>query len=238
VIRSPIVRPRAGLVRLRWLSHVGETRQQRKSSQVGALHSSRGSMPQKEPELIPRRSVRPPASSSTDERCFTPPSVTSSGAHLHTPAPTKGSNGWVSRFDDRWRRLMASVVPRFRTFDDDLRLIDPSLRRIILAQARAFATMPCVLPLPLQTRAVAHSASPQPQRNPSHPRDIRRTRSSVVPTTCLRAQRRRTMTEKMSGDGRRWKKWLWVYLAAGAVAYLVVYLVFFHHGGGGSGFGY
>jgi hypothetical protein len=46
------------------------------------------------------------------------------------------------------------------------------------------------------------------------------------------------MTEKMSGYGRRWKKWLWIYLAAGAVAYLVVYLVFFHQGGGGSGFGY
>ena len=46
------------------------------------------------------------------------------------------------------------------------------------------------------------------------------------------------MTEKMSGYGRRWKKWLWIYLAAGAVAYLVVYLVFFHHGGGGTGFGY
>ena len=40
------------------------------------------------------------------------------------------------------------------------------------------------------------------------------------------------MTEKMSGYGRRWKKWLWIYLAAGAVAYLVVYLVFFHQGGG------
>ena len=46
------------------------------------------------------------------------------------------------------------------------------------------------------------------------------------------------MTEKMSGYGRRWKKWLWIYLAAGTVAYLVVYLVFFHHVGGGSGLGY
>lgn len=46
------------------------------------------------------------------------------------------------------------------------------------------------------------------------------------------------MTEKTSGYGRRWRKWLWLYLAAAAVAYLVVYLVFFHHGGGGGSFGY
>jgi hypothetical protein len=48
---------------------------------------------------------------------------------------------------------VASVVPRFRRFDDDPRLIDASLRRI-LDQARAYASMPCVLPLPLQTQAV------------------------------------------------------------------------------------
>ena len=62
----------------------------------------------------------------------------------------------ISRFDDRWCWLVASVVPRFRRFDDDMRLIDPSLRRI-LAQARAFATMPCVLPLPLQTQVAPRS---------------------------------------------------------------------------------
>ena len=67
----------------------------------------------------------------------------------------RGGYTWprISRFDDRWCWLTASVVPRFRTFDDDMRLIDPSLRRI-LAQAHAFATMPCVLPLPLQTQVV------------------------------------------------------------------------------------
>jgi hypothetical protein len=48
---------------------------------------------------------------------------------------------------------VASVVPRFRRFDDDMRLIEPSLRRI-LDQARVFASMPCVLPLPLQTQVV------------------------------------------------------------------------------------
>jgi len=36
--------------------------------------------------------------------------------------------------------------------------------------------------------------------------------------------------------GSRWKKWVLIYLAVGAVAYLVVYLVFFHHGGAGGGY--
>lgn len=41
------------------------------------------------------------------------------------------------------------------------------------------------------------------------------------------------MTEGRSpGYGSRWKKWLLIYVAVGVVAYLVVYLVFFHHGGG------
>ena len=47
------------------------------------------------------------------------------------------------------------------------------------------------------------------------------------------------MAQNASGYGRRWKKWLGIYLAVGAVAYLVVYLLFLHHGGGGGGgFGY
>ena len=78
-------------------------------------------------------------------------SLTRGAGHL------RGGHTWprISRFDDRWCWLVASVVPRFRRFDDDRRLIDPSLRRI-LAQARAFATMPCVLPLPLQTQVARH----------------------------------------------------------------------------------
>jgi hypothetical protein len=46
------------------------------------------------------------------------------------------------------------------------------------------------------------------------------------------------MASEGSGYGRRWKKWLAIYLAVGAVAYFVIYLAFFHHGGGGSGFHY
>jgi len=51
----------------------------------------------------------------------------------------------ITRFDDRWRWLETSVVPRFRRFDADMRLVDASLRRI-LEQARHYASMPCVLP--------------------------------------------------------------------------------------------
>jgi hypothetical protein len=46
------------------------------------------------------------------------------------------------------------------------------------------------------------------------------------------------MAQRWSGYDGRWKKWLAIYLAVGAVAYLGVYLLFFHHGGGGGGFGY
>jgi hypothetical protein len=51
----------------------------------------------------------------------------------------------ITRYDDRWRWLVTSVIPRFRRFDADTCLIDASMRRI-LAEARAFASTPCVLP--------------------------------------------------------------------------------------------
>ena len=51
----------------------------------------------------------------------------------------------ITRFDDRWRWLVASVVPRFRRFDADTRLVDASLRHIC-DEARDFASTPCVLP--------------------------------------------------------------------------------------------
>ncbi len=52
----------------------------------------------------------------------------------------------ITRLDDRWRWLVMSVVPRFRRLEADSRLIDANLRRIS-AEARAYASMPCVLPL-------------------------------------------------------------------------------------------
>jgi hypothetical protein len=41
------------------------------------------------------------------------------------------------------------------------------------------------------------------------------------------------MAQKQSGYGSRWKKWLAIYLAVGAVVYVLVYLLFFRGGGGG-----
>ena len=52
----------------------------------------------------------------------------------------------ITRLDDRWRRLVMSVVPRFRRLEADRRLVEANLRRID-AEARVYASMPCVLPL-------------------------------------------------------------------------------------------
>ena len=51
----------------------------------------------------------------------------------------------ITRFDDRWRWIEASIVPRFRRFDADARLVDASLRRIF-DDARNYASHACVLP--------------------------------------------------------------------------------------------
>jgi hypothetical protein len=51
----------------------------------------------------------------------------------------------ITRYDDRWRWLEGSVVPRFRRLDA-ARLIDAGLRRIS-AEARVYASIPCVTPL-------------------------------------------------------------------------------------------
>jgi hypothetical protein len=57
----------------------------------------------------------------------------------------------ITRFDDRWDWLVASVVPRFRRFDADTRLVNASLRHIF-NEARDFASAPCVLPRPSAAR--------------------------------------------------------------------------------------
>src|ERR687897_1133656 len=51
----------------------------------------------------------------------------------------------ITRFDDRWRWIETSIVPRFRRFDADVGLVDASLRRI-LDEARNYASHACVLP--------------------------------------------------------------------------------------------
>jgi hypothetical protein len=62
----------------------------------------------------------------------------------------------ITRFDDRWRWLVASVVPRFQRLDADTRLVDASLRHI-LDEARDFALTPCVL---------SRSPADEPRRAP------------------------------------------------------------------------
>ena len=49
----------------------------------------------------------------------------------------------ITRYDDRWRWLEASVVPRFRRLDADTRLVGASLRRVV-DDARVHASAPCV----------------------------------------------------------------------------------------------
>jgi hypothetical protein len=51
----------------------------------------------------------------------------------------------ITRFDDRWGWLVASVVPRFRRIDADTCLVTATLRRIS-DEARNLASAPCVLP--------------------------------------------------------------------------------------------
>ena len=67
-------------------------------------------------------------------------------AHTRDPAALH-AQAWprITRFDDRWRWIVTSIVPRFRRFDADTRLVDASLRRIF-DEARDYASNPCVLP--------------------------------------------------------------------------------------------
>ena len=51
----------------------------------------------------------------------------------------------ITRFDDRWRWIVMSIVPRFRKFEADTRVADTSLQRIF-DEARDYASNPCVLP--------------------------------------------------------------------------------------------
>jgi hypothetical protein len=51
----------------------------------------------------------------------------------------------ITRYDDRWGWIATSIVPRFQRFDADTRLAETSLHRIF-AEARDYASNPCVLP--------------------------------------------------------------------------------------------
>jgi hypothetical protein len=43
------------------------------------------------------------------------------------------------------------------------------------------------------------------------------------------------MSQNNAGYGRKWTKWLPIYLAVAVAAYFVIYLLFFAHSGGGGG---
>jgi hypothetical protein len=49
----------------------------------------------------------------------------------------------------------------------------------------------------------------------------------------IRPKEEELMAQKESGYGGKWKKWLAIYIAVGAVVYMIVYLLFFRGGGGG-----
>ena len=66
----------------------------------------------------------------------------------------------ITRFDDRWRWIVTSIVPRFRRFDADTRLVDASLRRIF-DEARDYASNPCVLPRSPRNEGSAPSDEPR-----------------------------------------------------------------------------
>jgi len=74
----------------------------------------------------------------------------------------------ITRFDDRWRWLTASVVPHFRRIDADTCLVHASLRRIS-HEARDFASAPCVLPC-----SAANVVSRKCPASPGHWRGIAR----------------------------------------------------------------
>ena len=101
--------------------------------------------------------VRGPRSAAGGRRTSPPSTCTRSHEGSRTLLRARG---WprITRFDDRWRWLVTSVVPRFRRFDADMRLIDASLRRI-LDEARHYASMPCVLPPSWSTQSPSPRAA-------------------------------------------------------------------------------
>jgi hypothetical protein len=53
----------------------------------------------------------------------------------------------ITRFDDRWRWICTSIVPRFRRLECDTGLVDAGLRRIF-DEARDYADNPCLFERP------------------------------------------------------------------------------------------
>ena len=64
----------------------------------------------------------------------------------------------ITDFDDRWRWIMTSIVPRFRRFEADVSLVNAGLHRIF-DEARDYASNPCILPRLPQTEEARFNRS-------------------------------------------------------------------------------
>ena len=75
--------------------------------------------------------------------------------------PVLHAQAWprITRFADRWRWIVTCIVPRFRRFDVNPRLVDASLCRVF-DEARDYASNPCVLPRPMSE--LGNSTVPEP----------------------------------------------------------------------------
>ena len=74
----------------------------------------------------------------------------------------------MTRYDDRWRWIVTSIVPRFRRLEADVPLINAGLRRIF-AEARTSGLIPCALPgSPPGAHRTASTVDPDAARNAGH----------------------------------------------------------------------
>ena len=78
-------------------------------------------------------------------RYFTSFSVFSLASGLGA-APRTRTVPRITRFDDRWRWLENSVVPRFRQLDADQDLLHRTLGRVV-EEAKRYADKPCAVPI-------------------------------------------------------------------------------------------
>ena len=118
------------------------------SSTSSARWCNRTSIDSPAPSPGSSRSARPPTSRCAD--CGRMPRTSPRSISLRSRGPS-GDGRWdrawprITRFEDRWRWLSMSVVPRFRKFDANSHVIDASLQRIV-DDARVYASTPCLLP--------------------------------------------------------------------------------------------
>ena len=109
----------------------------------------------------------------------------------------------ITRFDDRWRWIETSIVPRFRRLDADARLVDASLGRIF-DQARDYASNPCVRAALSYAATLTSSRRPPPTAEPCRSGCRRpRARGRAAPRRTGRAFAAGTGCAAMAGLGLR-----------------------------------